>query len=419
MKQLPLAIMLACTSALVACGGSSSDDTPTNESSSSSSSQSSSSSTSSSSSSSASGELTAEYCEQINTVEGFASMESGTTGGADVGSGNYVVGVSTGNELREVVYSSSSPYQDKPLTIYIDDLITWENSGNSDIRIQRSDVSIIGRGDNAGFEGVGIEVKAKAAGVSNIIIRNLEMRYVPQSHGSGDIISLDGRDGPIRNVWIDHNELYNRLEAPESAGCTTEACHKDYHDELVSGRADVGRVTISYNHLHDSWKTSLWGSSDEDVANRTVTFHHNLWQNVNSRLPLYRYGELHVFNNYYLDVTSSGINVRQTAVARIDGNVFNRVSRPIVSFGSEELGHWDVEDNIFLDVSSGSGGCSGSTPPCEGAHEESTGQYVPPYDYDHILMPALDVPQYVFENAGAGTIDSCLNLPAPEDDDNG
>ena len=35
-----------------------------------------------------------------------------------------VVGVSTGNELREIVYSSSSPYQDKPLTIYIDDLIT-------------------------------------------------------------------------------------------------------------------------------------------------------------------------------------------------------------------------------------------------------------------------------------------------------
>ncbi|ROQ20259.1 pectate lyase [Marinimicrobium koreense] len=412
MKQLPLAMIVACTSVLVACGGTSSNNTPTNSSSSSSSSQS-----SSSSSSDASGGLTADYCEQINTVEGFASMESGTTGGADLGDGNYVVGVSTGEALREVVYSSSSPYQDKPLTIYIDDLITWENSGNSDIRIERSDVSIIGRGENAGFEGVGIEIKAPSEGVENIIVRNLRMRYVPQSHGSGDIISLDGRDGPIRNIWIDHNELYNRLEAPESAGCTTEECNKNYHDELVSGRGDVGRITISYNHLHDSWKTSLWGSSDSDEANRTVTFHHNLWQNVNSRLPLFRYGELHVFNNYYLDVESSGINVRQTAEARIDGNVFNRVSHPIVSLYSDELGYWEVEDNAFIDISS-SGSCGSSVPPCEGAHEESTGQYTPPYDYDHILMPAQEVPEYVFENAGADKIDACLDLPSPEDDAN-
>src|SRR5690606_24166352 len=107
---------------------------------------------------------------------------------------------------------------------------------NADIRIERSDVSIIGRGAEAGFEGVGIELKAKSASaaVENIIIRNLKMRLVPQAHGTGDIISLDGRNGPIRNIWIDHNELYNALE---TESCSNEACHKDYYDELVSGRA--------------------------------------------------------------------------------------------------------------------------------------------------------------------------------------
>lgn len=410
MKSLKFALTLAVTSTLVACGGSSSDDDNNQSSSSSSSSSSVASSSSSSSSSSDPAQ-----CEVLNAVQGFASMDSGTTGGADVGEGNYVVGVSTGNELRDVVYgSASAPYQDKPLTVYIDDLITWENSGSSDIRIERSDVSIIGRGENAGFEGVGIEVKAKASGTGNIIIRNLAMRLVPQSHGSGDIISLDGRNGPIRNVWIDHNELYNSLVAP---GCTTETCHKDYHDELVSGRGNVGNVTISYNYLHDSWKTSLWGSSDSDEANRTVTFHHNYWADVNSRLPLYRYGELHVFNNYYVDVTGSGINVRQYAEARIDGNVFERVHNPIVSQFSEELGYWDVEDNIFISVTSGNN-CNGSTPPCEGKHNESTGQYVPPYDYDQVLMPASEVKAYVMENAGTSQIQECLSVPAREDDDN-
>lgn len=404
MQLIKLALTLAVTSSLAACGGSSSDGDDNQS--------------SSSSASSSSEPITVTECERLNTVEGFASMDAGTTGGADVGEGNYVVGVSTGDELRDVVYWSSSPYQDKPLTIYIDDLITWENSGENDIRIERSDVSIIGRGENAGFEGVGLEVRAKnAEGAGNIIVRNLEMRYVPQAHGSGDIVSLIGGDGPIRNIWVDHNEFYNSLDAPASAGCTTEECNKDYHDELVSGRGDVGNVTVSYNYLHDSWKTSLWGSSDSDEANRTVTFHHNRWEKVNSRLPLYRYGELHVFNNYYTDVTSSGINVRQYADARIDGNVFEDVTRPIVSIYSDELGHWEVEDNIFTNIED-NGTCSGSSPPCEGAYDESTGQYTPPYDYDHILMPASEVKDYVLEAAGANKLGECLTIPAREDDDN-
>jgi pectate lyase len=390
---------LLLSSLLVGCGGSSSSDSGA-----------SSSSVESSSSSASSTPHYAEYCEKVNTVHGFASMDAGTTGGADTGEGNYVVGVTTGNELRAAVYGSASPYNDKPLTVYIDGLITWENSGNSDIRIERSDVSIIGRSENAGFEGVGIEVKALQSGTGNIIIRNLTMRLVPQSNGSGDIISLDGRDGPVRNIWIDHNELYNSLI---TEGCTTEACHKDHYDELVSGRADVGNVTISYNYLHDSWKTSLWGSSDSDEANRTVTFHHNWWQDVNSRLPLYRFGELHVFNNYYEGVTGTGINVRMDAVARIDGTVFENVRNPIVSIDSSRIGYWEVEDNLFSGITTSDGSCTSGAPPCYNAHTISTGEYVPPYTYDHILLPASEVKQYVVDNAGPGTITSCLELPAP------
>ena len=219
---------------------------------------------------------------------------------------------------------NDSEYEALPLTIYVDGLITWENS-NGGISIRRNDVTIIGRTESAGFEGVGLEL---SHGASNIIIRNLEMRYVPQTNGSGDLISMDGRDGAVTNVWIDHNELYNSLEAPEEAGCgLDENCNKDYYDELVSGRGAVQNVTISYNYMHDSWKTSLWGSSDdpEEDAGRTITFHHNYWHNVNSRLPLFRYGEGHVFNNYYHNVTGSGINSRMGAEMRIDGNVFENV----------------------------------------------------------------------------------------------
>src|SRR5690606_13631885 len=117
-------------------------------------------------------------CELINQAQGFASIDDddnpyAVTGGADVGEGNYEITVTDGVALRNAVYSSGSPYRDKPLTIYIEGLITWENSNNADIRIERSNVSIIGLGDDAGFEGVGIELKPKNSStpVENIIDR--------------------------------------------------------------------------------------------------------------------------------------------------------------------------------------------------------------------------------------------------------
>lgn len=38
----------------------------------------------------------------------------------------------------------------------------------------------------------------------------------------------------------------------------------------------------------------------QDVAIR-VTYAYNYWQNLGSRTPSFRFGEGHIFNNYYLD----------------------------------------------------------------------------------------------------------------------
>lgn len=397
--------------ALTACGGSGGGGG-------SSTSSSSSSSTSSSSSSSSSGSGGMAYtgdwssCERLNGVQGFATLGAGVTGGADTGAGNYKVSAVTGVQIREAL--SNPAYADKPLTIHIDGLITWDDSNNSAIRIERGNVTLIGRGAGAGFEGAPILI---SDGASNIIIRNLVMRLVPQSHSPGDIISLDGRDGAVSNIWIDHNELYNSLTAPPGVVCAdVPGCDgnvdQDYYDELVSGRGAVHNVTISYNHLHDAWKTSLWGSSDsvaEEDVGRTITFHHNYWHNTRSRLPLFRFGEGHVFNNYYLDVATSGVNSRMGAQMRVDGNVFENVSRPITSRDSSALGFWDVSDNSFTNVTpvNGSTAC-GSSPPCD-AYLLSTTTYLPSYEY--FIQPSSDVKAYVTAHAGADKLGNCLTLP--------
>jgi hypothetical protein len=159
---------------------------------------------------------------------------------------------------------------------------------------------------------------------------------------------------------------------------------------------------------------------------RTITFHNNYWHNTRARLPLFRFGEGHVFNNYYLDVATSGVNSRMGAQMRVDGNVFENVANPITSRDSPELGFWDVADNTFINVTPSStvGNTACVSPPCN-AYLLSTTTYTPSYDYSAVLMPSSQVAAHVTLNAGTG-IHDCLDMPdtaelpvAPEPDPEG
>lgn len=125
---------------------------------------------------------------------------------------------------------------------------------------------------------------------------------------------------------------------------------KDYYDGLLDITHGCFGVTVSYSILHDHWKSSLVGHSDnngaEDVAIR-VTYHHNYWYNLNSRLPSFRFGQglvaskiyytcivinhdcnSHIYNNYYLN-SADGINTRDGAQLLVQSNVFSNVSKPL------------------------------------------------------------------------------------------
>jgi pectate lyase len=341
----------------------------------------------------------------FETVFGFASLNGGTTGGSGLDA--VEVSVCTGAEL--IAALTNADYSNKPLTIYVDGVITWHNSGKSDIKLNRPNVSIIGRGDSAEFWGTGIHITA-----SNVIVRNLKMYKVPQSRGQGDIITIDGRNGPVRNVWIDHNELFNDLNTPVPPSITDplerEAYQKDYYDELVSGRSDVADITISYNYLHSSWKTSLWGSSDEDNFDRRITWHHNYWHQVNSRLPLFRFGKGHIYNNYYHSVDTSAINSRMGAIIRVENNVFEQVKNPVMSQDSIAIGFWELIGNQLRDGVTWveKDGATNIIADRQLADHTSTGTLNLPqgYLYQSSLIPAEDVPAHVQQYAGVGKLDT-------------
>ncbi len=346
------------------------------------------SSSASSAESSSEGDLS---CEAANRVQGFAALDAGTTGGAG---GNYMV-AKTGADL--VAALATKKNNSNPLTIYINGTITPENSGVNQFDVKdMANVSIIGVGNAALFDGIGINIVR----ANNIIVRNLTLRYV--RIGQKDAISIDGTS---TNVWIDHNEVYNSLDV-----------HKDYYDELVSGKGNIDKITLSYNYLHDSWKTSLWGSSDSNNFNRRVTFYANHWEKVNSRLPLFRFGEGHIVNNYYTDIVETGINSRMGAVIRIEGNHFANAKNPILSKDSSAVGYWDIgtaDSNIYQDVTWNPDTCTGETVgTCvvAGPVVSTTQQYEPPYTFS--LIPTTDVKQHVVDNAGVNKINrTCLGVP--------
>ncbi|HEU4386952.1 MAG TPA: family 16 glycoside hydrolase, partial [Blastocatellia bacterium] len=294
---------------------------------------------------------------------GFAA---GVTTG---GKGGTLVTVSSLAALQSAAAATSA------MVIQISGRIT-----GSDIVRVASNKTIVGIGSTG--ELVGIELGL--ADSSNIIIRNLKISKVQASNHDGDAIHLQD----THNVWIDHCELFNEDPAVQT--------DKDFYDGLVDITHDCSFVTVSWCYFHDSWKTSLIGSSDSDNFNRRVTFHHNLYRNVNSRVPSYRFGVGHVFNSYFVDVPTSGVNTRMGAVLRVEGNVFENVQDPITSLDSSAIGFWDVRDNQFIN-------CTGSQP------TTSTGTFNPPYSYS--LDSSANVRNIVMQFAGVGRVDPLQGLP--------
>ena len=71
---------------------------------------------------------------------------------------------------------------------------------------------------------------------------------------------------------------------------------------------------MSWNKFYHNAKGLLVGHTDSlDYATEKVTYHHNHFYNLYSRVPLIRYAEVHMFNNLIEDISGSAINARMKA----------------------------------------------------------------------------------------------------------
>ncbi|MFJ4692233.1 polysaccharide lyase family 1 protein [Streptomyces sp. NPDC088766] len=318
---------------------------------------------------------------------GYATQNGGTTGGA----GGQTVRATTGTAIHAALCGRAS--SSTPITIEVEGTINHGNtakvSGSScntaagviELK-QISNVTIVGVGGGAVFDQLGIHIRE----ASNIIIQNVTIKNVkksgsPTSNG-GDAI---GMESGVRNVWVDHTTL-------EASGGESEG-----YDGLFDMKDDTKYVTLSYSVLRNSGRGGLIGSSESDQSNGFVTFHHNLYQNIDSRTPLLRGGTAHIYNNHYVSLNESGINSRAGARAKVDNNYFEDSKDVLGTFYTDAAGYWQVSGNVFDNVTWSAPGTDNNP---AGPNPQSNTTVSIPYPYT--LDAAACVPDVVSRTAGAG-----------------
>jgi pectate lyase len=295
-------------------------------------------------------------------LEGYAAISGNGHGATTGGNGGSTVTVSSLSQLTTEAGNSAAEI------IRVNGLF----SGSGDIKVA-SNKTIIGVGASSGLVGVGLVMK----GVSNVIIRNMNISKVQASSGNGDAVHVESSD----HIWIDHNDLSSDMNNG-----------KDFYDGLVDLTHAADFITVSWNKLHDHFKVSLVGHSDsngsEDTGHLRVTYHHNLFQNFNSRTPSLRFGTGHVYSNYF-NTGDTGVHSRENAQMLVQNNVFRSVNTPIETTGDSSVdGFVNQSGNDF------GGGTNNIT---------QTGNFTnPPYSFT--LTATANVISVVTNGAGTGKI---------------
>ncbi|GAA2892211.1 pectate lyase [Streptosporangium fragile] len=309
--------------------------------------------------------------------DGWAAEGSGTTGGAAAPASN-VHTVSTRDQLAaalaapapKIIYVRGTVAPDKTCADYtaagysLDaylaayDPAVWgrdaEPSGpledaraasaanqTKDIKLKVSgNTTIVGLGKDATIRGINLHVDK----VDNVIIRNITFedtadcfpQWDPTDGSEGnwnslyDNISVTGST----HVWVDHS-TFTDGDNPDSGQPLYFGRPYQVHDGQLDITNGSNYVTASWNRFSGHDKTMLIGSTNNpttDSGKLKVTVHHNHFENVLQRLPRVRFGQVHVYNNYYEIPDAStfeyalGVGVQSQIFAE---NNFFRLSRAV------------------------------------------------------------------------------------------
>jgi pectate lyase len=229
-----------------------------------------------------------------------------------------------------------------------------------------SNTSIVGLGTDAKIinGNLLLDKKADGTGVDNIIVRNIEFQDAYDYFPSWD--PTDGMDGnwnsqydmitvkSATHVLIDHC-VFGDGNRPDTMNGTYFGRIFQHHDGAVDVTNAANWVTLSYNYMHSHDKTMLIGSSDTgntaagDTGKLKVTIHHNYFDDVVQRVPRVRFGQVHVYNNYYHDIESYALGRGILAQIYSEANYFEHVPKIIDVYDGKGAGYVLDTGSVLVD----------------------------------------------------------------------
>jgi len=331
------------------------------------------------------------------------SFETSPIGWASLDDGNVPYTITGGSAGDTVIATNATDFNNYatsslPYVILVSGTITMPRGPSESNTTQtvnvNSNKTIIGIGYNPGLNG-GLKINGK----SNIIIRNIKIWYENSiAEGSADPWTDGiGSEGGAHHIWIDHCNIF------------------DSPDGLSDLTKQSNYITVSwckYYYEPNTQNTAhrmccLVGSSDtayEDRGKLKETFHHNWWgSGCKERMPRVRFGQVHVFNNYYSALTSNGYchGVGDECQIKVENNYYN-------GFGIT-LNAWKLyKTNIQGKIGWNSGNVFYSCTQPTWAPNDYNNIFVPPYSYT--LDSGPNVPTIVQNGAG---VDKLTPSPNP------
>jgi pectate lyase len=179
----------------------------------------------------------------------------------------------------------------------------------------------------------------------------------------------------------------------------------DRYDGLIDGKNNSTDITVSWCYFHDHHKASLMGKGNSDDFDRRITYSHNYFKNIASRLPLIRFGKCHLLNNYMI-TSENGANARINSDICVEGNHFEASKKPVFGKISENgaatfIGNmWltcSVVPAVVLNQASGAKALNPN-------EEVLPGSFKPSSFYSYTADPVANVPAIVTANTGVGKI---------------
>lgn len=175
------------------------------------------------------------------------------------------------------------------------------------------------------LEGIGTTAEFFQFGLTWKKCNNIEVRNITFSNTTEDGCSFEGANDSEDKYgyYFIHHNTFNRGKNNWDISGERDKAEGDGSMDFKY----LHNVSVAYNRFNNPHKTTLVGGSDSNIQ-YNFTFHHNYYNEVESRLPLGRQANMHIYNNYFYKVSSSSVDLRAGAYAFLEKNYFEDSKLP-------------------------------------------------------------------------------------------